>query len=607
MDGQGPTIQMDTRARNFVLGAVLLGLFLSALDQTVVGTALPRIVTDLHGNGLYTWVVTAYLLSSTVTVPVYGKLSDIYGRKRLLLIGIVLFLIGSWLSGLSQNMTQLIIFRGLQGLGAGALFPISLAVIGDLFTPRERGRYQGLFGAVFGLSFIVGPFIGGWLTDNASWHWVFYVNMPIGLLALGVIAVVLPNFHPDTGTTARDLDYLGIVLFSAGVVPLLLGLTNKGLTDSHGKLYDWTHPTVGGLILLGLVLLAVFLYVETRARQPIIPLNLFRDRSYAATNLAVFLVAFGMFASVIFLPRFYQSVKGISATTSGYMIWPLLAGLISSSIGTGFLISRIGRYKIVLVVSMLFLIVGSFLMTKLHATTTDVVLWSWMLVMGLGIGPSMSGFTVVIQNSAPVQQLGVATSTLTFLRQIGGSVGLAIAGTLFSQGFTTKLPGRLLANGVSPQVVRHFRSGGPSAGEGNLTGVGSLSTQLHHTLPAQLRPAVPRLVAGIHDAFSLAVGQVFWLTCGAALIGFVAVLFIPDRPLRGQASVPAEAANMITEARVPIAEPAGGAAAGWSHKDPRAMGRRSRSPRSRERITRPSRCAMRTSSPSSIGLINSVS
>ncbi|MDQ2745061.1 MAG: MFS transporter, partial [Chloroflexota bacterium] len=408
-----PQIELTQGKRNAVLGAVLLGLFLAALDQTVVGTALPRIVTDLHGNGLYTWVVTAYLLSSTITVPIYGKLSDIYGRKLLLLIGICIFLGGSWLSGLSQNMTELIFFRALQGLGAGALFPIALAIIGDLFTPRERGRYQGLFGAVFGLSFIVGPFIGGFLTDNVSWHWVFYVNMPIGLAALAVIAAVLPNFHPNTGIKARDIDYLGIALFTGGVIPLLIGLTNKGLTNAHGTLYNWTDLSVGGLIVLGLAILAVFLLVERGAKQPIIPLDLFRDRTYSATNVAVFMVSFGMFAAVIFLPRYYQAVKGISATQSGYMIWPLLVGLIGGSIGTGFLISRLGKYKTILSVAMALFVIGSFLMTHLQANTTDVVLWSWMFLMGVGIGPSMAGFTVVVQNSAPIRQLGVATSTLT--------------------------------------------------------------------------------------------------------------------------------------------------------------------------------------------------
>jgi EmrB/QacA subfamily drug resistance transporter len=552
----GPSIQLETRQRNAVLFAVLLGLFLSALDQTVVGTALPRIVTDLHGNGLYTWVVTAYLLTSTITVPIYGKLSDIYGRKIMLLIGISIFLAGSWLCGLSQDMNQLILFRSLQGLGAGALFPISLAVIGDLFTPRERGRYQGLFGAVFGLSFIIGPFVGGWLTDNASWHWVFYVNMPIGLAALAVIATVLPNFHPDTGVTLRDLDYLGIALFTAGVVPLLIGLTNKGLTDSHGKLYEWTDPSVGGLILLGLIVLIAFLFVEARAKQPIIPLNLFRIRTYSATNLATFMVAFGMFASIIFLPRYFQAVRGISATESGYMIWPLLVGLIGSSIGGGMLISKTGRYKLLMVTAMCLLIVASFLMTHLTSYTTDPYLWFWMLLMGMGIGPAMSGFTVVVQNVAPPAQLGVATSTLTFLRQVGGSVGLAIAGTVFSQSFTQKLPGALTANGVPSRLAQAFGSGSSATrgnSGGNLTGVG-LTSQLRQTLPSSLQPLIPRIITGIHDAFSLAIGNVFWITFAASIVALGAVFVIQEVPLRDRLSAPAVAADLTPGAEVPCQE-----------------------------------------------------
>jgi len=549
-----PQIQLTPGRRNAVLFAVLLGLFLSALDQTVVGTALPRIVTDLHGNGLYTWVVTSYLLTSTITVPIYGKLSDVYGRKIMLLTGISIFLVGSWLSGFSQDMTQLIIFRALQGLGAGAMFPISLAVIGDLFTPRERGRYQGLFGAVFGLSFIVGPFIGGWITDNISWHWVFYVNMPIGVLALAVIVAVLPNFHPQVVTPLRDLDYLGIALFTAAVVPLLLGLTNKGLTDSQGNLHGWTDPSVGGLLLLGFVLLLAFLYVETRAKQPIIALELFRDRTYSATNIAVFLIAFGMFASVIFLPRYYQAVKGISATESGYLIWPLLLGLIGASITSGIVISKTGRYKAILVGAMATFLVGSFLMTHITVSTSNLALWSWMLLMGLGIGPSMSGFTVVVQNSAPVTQLGVATSTLTFLRQVGGVVGLAISGTLFSQEFTQKLPGTLVANGVPARLAQQFGAhGAGSGGSGNLTGVG-LASQLHHTLPPSLQGLVPRIVAGIDDAFALAIGNVFWLTVIAGALAFVATLFVAEVPLRGSVDQNSVAADAIPGGELSVRE-----------------------------------------------------
>ena len=541
----GPMVKLSPARRNAVLGAVLLGLFLAALDQTIVGTALPRIVTDLHGNNLYTWVVTAYLLSSTISVPIYGKLSDVYGRKIMLMIGISIFLLGSALSGLSQDITQLIIFRAVQGLGAGALFPIALAVIGDIFTPRERGRYQGVFGAVFGLSFLVGPFVGGWITDNISWHWVFYVNIPIGLAALAVIATVLPNFHPPVRISARDLDYLGIGVFTISIISILLGLTNKGLSNSAGQLASWTDPQVGGLLVFGLVVLVVFLFIETKAKQPIIPLDLFKDRTYSATNIGVFMVSFGMFASIIFLPRFYQAVRGLSATDSGYMIWPLLLGLISSSIGSGILISKIGKYKVILLVAMVVLIVGAFLMTHIQANTSNTVIWFWMLLIGLGIGPSMSGFTVVVQNVAPMEKLGVATSTLTFLRQIGGSVGLAIAGTLFSQYFVQKLPGALISNGVPPRLIGRFATHANSS-SGNLTGVG-LRIQLAHALPASLQSLIPHIVAGVDDAFALALGQVFWLTFFSSVVALLAVIAIREVPLRGHPSGDVETMPEVME------------------------------------------------------------
>src|ERR1700736_1587298 len=303
---------LASRQKALIMVAIMLGLFLAALDQTIVGTALPRIVTDLAGNNLYTWVVTVYLLTSTVTVPIYGKLSDVYGRRPLLLIGIAVFLVGSALSGLSQSMGQLIIFRGLQGLGAGAIFPIALAVIGDLFSPAERGRYQGLFGAVFGLSFVIGPFLGGFLTDNISWHWIFYVNLPIGIAALAVIATQLPNSGNTRGVRVRDLDFVGIGIFSVAAIALLIGLTNKGLTDSSGRLYDWLSPNVLGYMVGAAVLTVGFVIAEHFAREPIIPLDQFRNRSYTTINAATFLVAFGFFSAIIFLPRYFQAVQGLS-------------------------------------------------------------------------------------------------------------------------------------------------------------------------------------------------------------------------------------------------------------------------------------------------------
>lgn len=536
----------------------MLALFLASLDQTIVGTALPRIVTELQGDSLYTWVVTSYLLASTVTVPLYGKFSDLYGRKPLLLIGVSLFLVGSALSGQSRTMPELIAFRAIQGLGAGSIFPIALSVIGDIFSPRERGRYQGLFGAVFGLSFIIGPFLGGYLTDNLSWRWVFYVNLPIGIAALAVIAAVMPNLGRRP-SRLRDLDYLGIVLFTLGVVPLLIGLTNKGQTDSSGHLNDWTAPSVGGLIVLALAVLAVFVYVEIRSKEPIVPMDLFRRRTYALSQLAVFLVAFGMFTAVIYLPRYYQAVRGVSATQSGYEIWPLLVGLMGGSILSGALISRTGRYKWLMAGSMVFLVIGGFLFTHLASDTGTWTLWGWMLLMGLGIGPSMAGFTVVIQVAAPVTRLGVATSNLTFFRQIGGSVGLAIAGTLFNSTFTRELPNKLGAAGVPSSVANSFASNPKS---GSLTGVGNLSQQLTQVLPASAQPLIAKIVQGIHGALSVAIGELFWLTVAAGLAALICVLLLEELPLRSGAALRDDVRESQRPAQVAIEEPAAAGASG---------------------------------------------
>ncbi|MDQ6789168.1 MAG: MFS transporter [Candidatus Dormibacteraeota bacterium] len=545
----GPS-PLSSRARWAVMAAILLTMFMGSLDQTVVGTALPRIVTDLSGNSLYSWVVTAYLLSSTITVPIYGKFSDVFGRKPMLLVGVGLFLVGSWACGFSQNMGELIVFRALQGLGAGAIFPIALAVIGDLFSARERGRYQGLFGAVFGLSFIVGPFVGGWLTDNVSWRWVFYVNLPVGIAALAVITYVMPSLG-RRGASALDLDYLGIALFCLGVIPLLIGLTNKGQTDSSGRLYDWTAPSVGGLILGGLLVLAVFVFVEWRAREPIVPLDLFRSRDYTASQVAVFLFAVGMFTAVIFLPRYYQAARGDTATQSGYEIWPLLVGLIGGSTGSGILISRIGRYKWILVASAVPLIVGGYLMTHLTASTGTWTLWLWMLILGLGVGPSLAGFTVAVQNVVPLDRLGVATSNLTFFRQIGGSVGLAVADTVFASAFTNRLPNALTSRGLPATVVHQLVAQGQA-----LTGVGGGSGSLAQALPAQLRPLLPQIEAGIQDALAAAVAELFWITIVAGLLALACTLVLRDVTLRSgqdrrresltaeEASAPAPAAHL---------------------------------------------------------------
>jgi EmrB/QacA subfamily drug resistance transporter len=541
-------MSLAPRAKLTILGAILLTLFLASLDQTVVGTALPRIVTDLNGASLYAWVVSAYLLSSTITVPIYGKFSDVFGRKPMLMIGVCLFLLGSWLSGASQTMQELVVFRAVQGLGAGALFPIVMAIIGDLYSPRERGRFQGLFGAVFALSFIVGPFIGGWITDHISWHWVFYVNVPFGIASLAVLAMTLPRVG-SRQASLRDLDYPGIVLFTAGVVPFMLGLTNKGNVTSSGQLANWSDLNVGGLIALGLGILVVFLFVEARAKEPIIPLDLFKRRDYSVSMAAVFVFGIAMFAAVIFMPRFYQTVRGISATASGYYIWPLLVGLMGGSIGTGLLISRLGRYKWLMAGGAAVMVVGGFLLTHLTAGVPDWELWLWLLILGMGIGPAMAGYTVVVQNSVPPARLGVATSTLTFLRQIGASVGLAAAGTVFSSSFANRLPTNLAQEGVpQPLIAQLVKLSGA------LQNVGNGRVLLEHVLPGPLQALIPRVISGANNALALAIGDLFWITIVAGVLGLACTLILRDLPLRSAAELRAQTAAAGSDGQVGVTD-----------------------------------------------------
>jgi EmrB/QacA subfamily drug resistance transporter len=521
-----PAVELDRRTKFEILGAVMLGLLLGALDQTIVSVALPTIVTELGGQALYTWSITIYLLTSTITVPFYGKLSDLYGRKPLLIIGIVLFLVGSALSGLSQNMEQLILFRGLQGLGAGSLFPISLAVIGDLFTPAERGKYQGLFGAVFGLSSIVGPLLGGWLTESVSWHWIFFVNLPLGAVALFVIWRLMPTVKRSDAT--RNLDYLGAAVFTVAVATFMIGLTNSQ-TD------DWGTFQVGGLTAIGLVLGAVFLFVETRAKEPIVPLDLWRNRTYAASIASTFFISFGFFGAAIFLPQWFQFVLGISPTDSGLQSLALLAGIIVSSIGAGQIVARTGKYKMLMLGSIAVMGLGLWLMSNIRADTALPVLWVWMFVTGMGIGPTLSVFTIVVQNAVPFPKLGVATSNLTFFRQIGGTIGLAILGTVFGTRFADEIPNQLSASGVPQPLVDAFSQAGGQATDLVVVG-GDLGATILSQVPEQFRalvePIIPNIVTALHQAFSVSIGWIFLIGVGTTVVALVVAAAMEELPLR---------------------------------------------------------------------------
>jgi EmrB/QacA subfamily drug resistance transporter len=517
-------IELPHPVRMRVLGAVMIGIFLAALDQTVVGTALPRIITDLGGNDLYTWAFTAYLLTSTISGPLYGKLSDLFGRRPIFLFGIGVFMIGSLLAGLSAEMWQLVAARGIQGLGAGALFPIALAVIGDLFAPSERGRYQGLFGAVFGLSVLVGPAIGGLITDTIGWPFVFFLNLPVGAIVFGIVWRNLPAYH--LGGDRPRIDYLGAALFTAALVPILVGLTNK-------RTADWADPTVGGLIGIGVLILLLFIWVESRADEPIVPLELFRIRSFTVSVAAVFLAAFGFFATVVFLPRWFQVVNGSSATESGYQILPLLGGLIISAVVSGQIVSRTGRYRLLIFGALVVMSAGLFMLSNLRADTPIPVLWAWMFVTGLGVGPTFAVFTLVVQNNVPVARLGTATSNLTFFQQVGGTVGLALVGTIFASSLAEELPRQLAASGVPPEVGGALAGGG-AGGLNTLTGVGDLGTAILAAIPEATRsvvePFVPSIVDAIYGAFSIATANTFLLGIGAALMAAGMVLLLREAP-----------------------------------------------------------------------------
>lgn len=417
-----------------VMVAAMSGLLLAALDQTIVSTALPRIVADLHGLKDLSWVVTAYLLTSTISVPISGKISDIYGRKKLFLIAILTFVSGSALSGLSQNMTELIIFRAFQGLGAGMLFSMTFAVIGDLFAPAERARWQGVIGAVFGLASVIGPLVGGYLTDHASWRWNFYINVPVGALAFFMISTFMPHITIDE--KERKVDYLGAGLLAGGLSSLLVALV------WGGNQYAWMSPEVVGVFALSAALFAVFGWVEhAHAKDPILPLSLFRNSIFRVSVIIMFLVGLAMFGAISYIPLFAQDVLGRTATNSGVILIPMVFTLTLVSLSAGQFISRTGRYKAIAVTGSAILTLGILWLSTLHVTSSSSDLVWRMIVIGAGLGISMPIFNLVVQNAFEHAKLGVATSSVVLSRSIGATVGVAVMGTLLNNQLAHKLAG----------------------------------------------------------------------------------------------------------------------------------------------------------------------
>src|SRR6266480_4596754 len=471
-----------------IFGALLLVLLLASLDQTIVSTALPTIVGDLGGVSDLSWVVTAYLLSSTVVGPVYGKLGDQYGRKIVLQVAIVIFLVGSALCGISQNMTELIVFRGIQGLGGGGLFVITIAVVGDIFPPRQRGRYQGYFGGVFGVSTVLGPLLGGFFVDNLSWRWIFYVNLPIGVIALAVIATA---FQPRIDHVKHTIDYLGSSLLAGGLAAIVL------YTSLGGTTYSWTSPWMLALIVGGVLLLVAFVYAESRAAEPVLPLELFRNRVFSVTSAMGFIVGLALFGAITYLPLYLQDVKGHSPTSSGLLI--------------GQLITRFGRYKPFPVAGTAIMVVGLLLLSRLQVDTSTVVTGAYMLVLGFGLGNVIQVLVLAAQNSVDYKYLGVASSGSTLFRQIGGSIGVSVFGAIFANQLAGNLVGKLPpgarvpSSAANPAVVKQ--------------------------LPAVLRD--PFRIA-ITDALT----TVFLVAAGIAVLAFLLSWLLPEVPLKTTAGAP---------------------------------------------------------------------
>jgi EmrB/QacA subfamily drug resistance transporter len=509
-----------------VIGALMLGMLLAALDQTIVATALPTIVGDLGGLNQLSWVVTSYLLASTISTPLYGKLGDLYGRKGLFQAAIGIFLVGSMLSGLSQNMVQLIAFRAIQGVGAGGLMVGAQAIIGDVVPPRDRGRYQGLMGGVFAIASVAGPLLGGFLTDNASWRWIFYINVPIGALALVVTSTVL---HLPRHRVSHRIDWLGAALLAAGTSALIL------MTTWGGTEYAWGSPMIIGLAAAGALLLASFIYVERRAAEPILPLRLFRNSVFNVAGGVGFIVGLAMFGAVTFLPVFLQLVDGASATSSGLNLLPLMAGLLLASIGSGQLISRTGRYKIFPVMGTMLTALGMFLLSTIDAHTSRTVISLYMVVLGAGLGCVMQVLVIAVQNAVEYRDLGVATSSATFLRSIGSSFGVAIFGAIFSNQLATNLTRNL------PAAVLRSGAINPSSLQGN---------------PAALQHLPPLIHMGLIDAVAQSLHVVFLAAVPVLAVGFLLSLLLREVPLQTRAQRAAANAEALGLDVVPGSEAA---------------------------------------------------
>ncbi|WP_082615017.1 MDR family MFS transporter [Paenibacillus sp. Soil787] len=520
MEAEGP----ELKNRGLLLTGLIIAMLFGALDGTIVGTAMPRIVGEFGGLGLMAWLTTAYMLTSTVVVPIAGKLADLIGRRVIYVTGLVIFIAASALCGMSQNMTELILFRGLQGLGGGIMMPMAMIIIGDLFTGKQRAKWQGVFGAIFGLSSVIGPQIGGWIVDALDWRWVFYINLPVGILAVVLIAIALPK-HKANGKVKFDIP--GIVTMIVGVVSLLLALT------FGGKDFAWFSWQIIGLFALAIVSLVSFVFIESKAEEPILPVRLFKNRTFTTINGVGFLMAVGMFGAIMFVPLFMQGIVGISASASGTVMTPLMITMIAASIVSGQFIQKIGVRKQMLG-GMIIMAIGFYFLGTMGISTTKLIASSYMLILGLGMGLVMPILTLALQESFPKSELGVVTSSSQFFRQIGGTFGMTILGAIMNHKSTVlleqdltpvvnKLPAE--AGGLATQMTDMIHTN-PQALYSSLLSPEYLAKMPKEFVDHMLPILKNALVTSLHQVFI--VGLVFVLL-GAVLTLFIGNIKVSDR------------------------------------------------------------------------------
>lgn len=531
-------VQLPRRQVVLTMVGLLMAMFLAALDQTIVSTAMPRIIADLGGFDRYTWVTTAYLVASTVAVPIVGRLTDIYGRKIFFIVGISVFIVGSVLAGMSESMTQLIAFRAIQGLGGGVIMANSFVAIADLFPPEERGKFQGFLGVVFGMSSVIGPTLGGFITDNFSWNWIFLINVPVGVPVLLLIAWLFPKITPEV--ESRKLDYAGMVTLILAVTPILLALSWGGVQ------YAWISPQVLGFMAFGLAMGVAFVIIESRSDSPIMPLEIYRNQMVAVSLFATFLTGFGMFGAIIFIPLFFQGVLGASATSSGSFLTPMMLGIVFGATLSGQLLSRTGgHYRIQAIIGTGLMLLGAILISTMNPETGFVRAVGYIIVLGVGLGTTFPTFTLSVQNSVPFRLMGISTSALQFYRSIGGMLGLAVLGSVMAGRFASKLedmvpenvtaalpPGQLDAIKDNPQALID-----PSA-------VDRLSAGFAQAGPDGTR-MVETLLDSLKSALAGAISDVFIVSAVVLALSLVVSLFLHrsgfTMPETGGGNVPSEA------------------------------------------------------------------